>query len=418
MRGLRQEGGLIPRPMEVPPRFLRLFEACARAGGRAFVVGGAVRDHCRGKPAKDLDVEVHGLDVPTLEAVLKTLGRVGEVGKSFGVYKLRLGGDEVDVSVPRRDKQAGTGHKGIVTEADPHLGVREAARRRDLTLNAIAWDPIAGVYADPYDGLGDIDRRTLRAVDSTTFVEDPLRALRVAQFAGRFGYAVAPELIALCATMPLQELPSERIWGEIEKLLVRSPKPSTGWQIAEQARMWTQVVPEWAGDHPERLECLDRVATIDVDGARRRLALLLAAACTGLDAAQTETVLDRLNVHRLDGYRVREQTLELVKQRAAPPRTDSEVLRAADHCELELLAALLNAPELSLRAAALGVSRTPLPPLLRGKELLAAGLPPGPQMGVLLAELREEQLSGRVSTPEEATRWVAAQVHLSDTAPT
>lgn len=402
---------MTPRPMELPQRFFKLFEACARAGGRALVVGGAVRDHCRGEPPKDLDVEVHGLDTPALEAVLRTLGRVGEVGKSFGVYKLRLGGDEVDVSVPRRDKQAGTGHKGILTAADPHLGVREAARRRDLTINAIAWDPLARMYEDPYDGLGDIDRRTLRAVDPTTFVEDPLRALRVAQFAARFGYTVAPDLLDLCATMPLRELPAERIWGEIEKLFVRSPRPSDGWQVAEGARMWEQVVPEWSGANPARAACLDRVAKIDIDGRRRRLALLLAAACTGLDAAHTETVLDRLNIHRLDGYRVREQTLALVRQRDAPPTSDPEIFRAAETCEIDLLSALLDAPELELRAATLGVRTAPLPVLLRGKDLLASGLPPGPEMGALLAELREEQLSGRVSTQEEATSWVAARIH-------
>lgn len=397
------------KPMPIPARFRRLFEACADAGGRALVVGGAVRDHARGVPAKDLDVEVHGIEPAALEALLGRLGRVSEVGKSFGVYKLRLGGDELDVSVPRRDRQAGRGHKSIVAEADPHLGVAEAARRRDLTINAIAYDPLTGVYEDPYDGLGDLTRGRLRAVDPATFVEDPLRALRVAQFAGRFGYAVDPELLALCRRMPLHDLPAERILGEVEKLLTRSRRPSVGWQVGEDAGLWAQAVPAWSPAHPERGPTLDRVADAPIDGGPRRLAALLAAACTGLGPDGAERALDRLNVHRQDGYRVREQVLALVTQRARPPVTDEDALRAAEHCELELLAPLLGAPDLAVRAAALGVVRAPLPPLLAGRDLVAAGMSAGPDVGVALAELREAQLSGRVTDREQALAWARAR---------
>lgn len=400
-------------PMQVPSRFMRLFTACAEAGGRALIVGGAVRDHLRGEKPKDLDVEVHGLEPAVLEGVLKKLGRVGEVGRSFGVYKLRLGGDEVDVSVPRRDRladgpDAAKGHKGIHAESDPFLGVKEAARRRDLTINAIAFDPLTNQYEDPWGGILDVELGILRAVDPATFVEDPLRALRVAQFAGRFGYSVAPELLALCATMSLKDLPAERVWGEVEKLLVRSPRPSVGWAVAEAAGMWAQVVPEWAMN-PARAgvgAVLDRVATVPIDGAQRRLALLLAAACVALSVEQAGSALERLNVQRIDGYRVRLQVLALVGQAAKVPITDPEILRAAEVCELELLARLVDSDALLVRAAALGVVRQPLPTLLRGSDLLELGYTPGPAMGEVLAALREEQLAGRVSTKEQAMEWV------------
>lgn len=401
-------------PMQVPSRFMRLFTACAEAGGRALIVGGAVRDHCRGEQAKDLDVEVHGLEPAVLEGVLKKLGRVGEVGRSFGVYKLRLGGDEVDVSVPRRDRLAdgpdvAKGHKGIHAESDPFLGVKEAARRRDLTINAIAFDPLTNQYEDPWGGIPDIERGVLRAVDPATFVEDPLRALRVAQFAGRFGYTVAPELLALCATMSLKDLPAERVWGEVEKLLLRSPRPSVGWAVAEAAGMWAQVVPEWV--NPPRAgvgALLDRVAGVPIDGAQRRLSLLLAAACVGLSVEQAGSALERLNVQRIDGYRVRLQVLALVAEAVKVPVTDPEILHAAERCELELLARLVDSDALLVRAAALGVVRQPLPALLRGSDLLALGYTPGPAMGEVLAALREEQLAGRVSTKEQAMEWVRA----------
>ncbi len=399
---------MTPTPMILPSRFLRLFEACAAAGGRALAIGGAVRDSCRGEAPKDLDVEVHGLEPKRLEEVLRGLGRVGEVGKSFGVYKLRLGGDEVDVSVPRRDRlgpDGQRGHKGIVAEAAPFIGVKEAARRRDLTINAIGWDPLQGVYEDPFDGLGDLDRRLLRAVDPGTFVEDPLRALRVAQFAGRFGFRVDPELQALCSAMPLDDLPAERVWGEVEKLLMRSPKPSVGWDVAAEARIWARLVPEWAGRDVGA--ALDRIAAVPVDGKARRLALLLAGACDGLTAEQAANVLDRLNVHRVDGYRVRDQVLALVQAAAGgEPRGREAVVRAAEGCEVELLARLIGSAGLLEHAAAWGVVRQPLPALIGGKELMAIGVARGPEMGSLLGRLREEQLSGRVLDRDAAIAWV------------
>lgn len=424
---------IVVTPMRLPGRFVRLFEACAAAGGRALVVGGAVRDHCAGEAPKDLDVEVHGLEPKRLEVVLQGLGRVGEVGKSFGVYKLRLGGDEVDVSVPRRDRrrtpeegdEAGpskfTGHRAIEAEAAPFIGTTEAAKRRDLTINAIAWDPLLLRYEDPWGGLDDLRRGLLRAVDPTTFVEDPLRALRVAQFAGRFGFDVDPALRAICAAMPLDDLPSERVWGEVAKLLTRSPAPSVGWSFALQTGMWARLLPEWERTPIEGADptgvVLDRLAALDVDGQPRRVALLLAGACLGLPAAETERLLDRLNLHRIDGYRVREQVLALVAEANRPDPEDStaperggreRVVRAAERCDVQLLAWLLDSKPLQEAAAAWGVARGPLPALLGGKDLVPLGVAPGPRMGEILSALREEQLAGRVSNREEAAAWVSS----------
>ena len=223
--------------------FLRLARALRDAGGRALVVGGSVRDARLGTPGKDLDVEVHGLPLDTLRNVLRRFGRVDEVGRSFGVLKLRLGGEELDVSVPRRDSKVAGGHKGIRAEADPFLGVVEAARRRDLTINAMAEDPLTGELVDPFGGAHDLAAGVLRAVDPQTFGEDPLRALRVVQFAGRFDFRVAPDLGALCRDMPLGELPPERIAGEIEKLFLRAPRPSAGWDAGHAVDAWRRLLP-------------------------------------------------------------------------------------------------------------------------------------------------------------------------------
>src|SRR5262249_28813026 len=191
------------------------------AGGRPFVVGGAVRDAFLGLPLKDFDVEVFGLGSETLEAILARSGRVDTVGQAFRVYKLSgLPGvaGAVDVSLPRRDSKAGPGHRGIAVVGGPAMSVAEAARRRAFTLNALLFDPATRGVVDPHGGLTALRARRLRAVDPATFGDDPLRALRAVQLAARFELEVDPATARLCASMPVRELPAERVFGEIEKL--------------------------------------------------------------------------------------------------------------------------------------------------------------------------------------------------------
>ena len=392
----------------LPPRLLDLFRACRADGGRALLVGGTVRDALLGKPGKDLDVEVHGLDVDRVRALLAPFGSVNEVGRAFGVLKLRCEGIELDVSLPRRDVRAGIGHKGIHATSDPNLSIEEAARRRDLTINAIAWDPLTDTYEDPYGGRADLQRGLLRAVDPRTFAEDPLRALRVVQFAARFGFAVDPELERLCAQMPLEELPAERIRGEVEKFLLKGLHLRHGWELARKTGQWQRVLPEW-GAFPEALE---RVAPIPVADPRRRLALLYAAACDRNDEAQTTRILDRLRVHRVGGFPVRRVVLSLVARRDAArrARTDADVRRLGEEGELELLALLVGSTALRADAARLGVLEAPLPVLLTGVELNALGVDNGPEMGRILAALRALQLDGTIACAEDARRAVPSLV--------
>ena len=141
-------------------------EAVRAAGGRALVVGGWVRDRLLGRESKDLDIEVFGLPGAVLHDVLGRLGRVEPVGSSFPVYKVAgLGDGAIDVALPRRESKAGRGHSGFAVEGDPSMSIADAARRRDFTVNAIAWDPLTGAYEDPFDGRADLARRVLRAVD-------------------------------------------------------------------------------------------------------------------------------------------------------------------------------------------------------------------------------------------------------------
>src|SRR5918992_2576403 len=210
----------LPVPRPIPEKILKLARAVREAGGRALLVGGCVRDRLLGRGVKDWDVEVYGVEPASLRALLGRFGSVNVVGEAFTVYKL---GRDLDVSIPRRERKSGRGHRAFVIEGDPAMSVEDATRRRDFTINAILQDPLTGELIDPFAGEKDIAAGVLRAVSAETFVEDSLRVLRAAQFAARFEFEIAPETVELCRTMDLTDLPAERVWGELEKLLLQAP---------------------------------------------------------------------------------------------------------------------------------------------------------------------------------------------------
>ncbi len=409
-------------PMQLPSAVKSLAEACRDAGGTAWVVGGRVRDALMGLDSKDIDVEVHGIEGADLHELLATLGPVNEIGKSFGVFKVVIEKIPMDVSIPRRDSQVGPGHKDITVQGDPHMGIEEAARRRDLTINAIAYDPLTGEYADPFGGIHDIERGRLSAVDSMTFMEDPLRALRVVQFSARFGFGIHDSLMDLCRSARLTSLPAERIWGEFEKLLMRSPAPSIGWEAGMICGTLKQVLPEAATQPRAQIEAaLDRAAELreDMDCPGRRTALMVAVMLHQLSPKEAEASLDRLKLFRLHDTPVRKRVLEAIQHwpALAEARTTPELLALADETEIFLVASVawaISGRQEALRnidtAFRLGVSHEPLPPLLTGKDLSQLGVSTGPQMGQLLSKLRSAQLAEEVSDKAQAIQWVKRTV--------
>ena len=190
--------------------------AVREAGGRALIVGGWVRDRLLGLEPTNIDIEVFGVPPDRLRELLASFGKVEAVGESFQVYKLGT----LDVSLPRRDSKAGRGHRGFVVVGDPDMSIEEAARRRDFTVNAMSRDPLTNEDFDPFHGREDLERRILRVVDPATFADDSLRVLRAIQLAARFELTLEDRTRTLCREMALDDLPAERVWGEVEKLLV------------------------------------------------------------------------------------------------------------------------------------------------------------------------------------------------------
>ena len=225
-----------------------LAQRVADAGGRVYYVGGCVRDALTGRESKDLDVEVHGLSPVVLESILDSLGERIAIGESFGIYALK--GCGVDIAMPRREHLRGRGHKDFDVIVDPHLGVREAARRRDFTVNAMMRDVLTEELIDPFRGQRDLKRGILRHVDEKTFPEDPLRVLRAAQFAARFGFRVAKETVKLCSEMDLTTLSKERVMLELEKALLQAEHPSVFFETLRemhQLRPWFSETADLIG---------------------------------------------------------------------------------------------------------------------------------------------------------------------------
>ncbi|HXG85533.1 MAG TPA: HD domain-containing protein [Pyrinomonadaceae bacterium] len=225
----------------LPEKITELAEIIKQNGGRAMLVGGCVRDELLNIEPKDWDVEVYGVEPRKLREILESLGKVDAVGEAFTVYKL---GNDLDVSLPRREKKIGRGHKGFVVEGDKDMSFEEAAKRRDFTINAILKDVLTGKIVDVYGGREDIKNKILRVVSRETFAEDSLRVLRAAQFAARFEFDIEPETIELCRRIDLTDLPKERIWGELEKLLLKAQKPSIGLKWLYELNVVEQLFPE------------------------------------------------------------------------------------------------------------------------------------------------------------------------------
>lgn len=217
--------------------------AVSEKGGRVYYVGGFVRDSICKKENKDIDIEVHGISPDGLEAVLETLGHPKVMGANFGIFG--LAGYELDISMPRKCNTKGTGGKESISEcADPFIGEENAARRRDFTVNAMMTDVLTGETLDFFNGREDLSKGIIRHVDSDTFAQDPLRVIRAAQFAARFGFTVAEETEELCRSIDISDIACERVFEELKKALLKSDKPSIFFEVLRKQGKLDKWFPE------------------------------------------------------------------------------------------------------------------------------------------------------------------------------
>ncbi|MGB5965047.1 MAG: HD domain-containing protein [Sulfurimonadaceae bacterium] len=449
-----------------------IIDALIKKEYRPVVVGGYVRDTLLNIPSKDIDIEVFGCkSLSDLEKLLLPFGKVHSVGKSFGVIKLQLSDIEVDFSLPRQEEKVTQGHKGFCVTLDGALSFEEAAARRDFTINAMGYDLKSKELLDPFNGQDDLKNRRLDVVNAQTFVEDPLRLYRAVQFAARFELETSQELRDLAHEMVekkmLDELPKERVFEEVKKLLLKSKKPSIGFALMDEFNMLDnfpelkalQGVPQDPDYHPEgdvwvhTLMVVDEMTKLHTADKKRNLYLSLAALCHDLGKANTTKMIDgriRAIGHENSGVPLTQRLLErlsdekalvesvvpLVKYHLKPKQfykqwaKSAAIRRLANQVNIEELILLCKADFLgrttqearqgdfkagewlSKRAEELNVTNTPIAPLLQGRDLLHAGLAPSKTFKIILQKAYEAQMDGEITTHLEALSWLKRELQL------
>jgi len=434
-----------------------------KENGRAFLVGGAVRDLLLERVVKDLDIEVHGISLEKLESILKKFGPVSEVGKSFGV--LRLHGLDVDWSLPRTDS---AGRKPDV-KIDPNMALKDAFARRDLTINAMGIDLVSYLLVDPFGGLEDLRAGVLRAPDLKLFVEDPLRLFRVMQFVGRFEMNPDQALNDVCAKMDVSEVSVERIEAEFEKLLLKSKRPSLGFKWLQQIGRLQELLPELyaligipqdATWHPEgevfehTMQSLDAAAQFEYANNSEKLIIMFAVLCHDIGkAATTEKIAGvwKSLGHSQEGVQTSKRMLkritrkvdlieavgklvqhhmapaQLINSKAKPSAYKRLARKLVPNANISMLAKVALADKRGrnpikgkpltkqfpiidkflLNAQHANVQHEPEPAVLLGRDLLDV-VQPGPGLGDLLKAAYEIQIQEGVTDKKELRRRVLA----------
>jgi len=450
--------------MQLPKIVYKIASYLHKKGLKPILVGGAVRDFYLQNVTKDFDIEVYNLvNYDELVSVLSKFGSVNSVGKSFGVVKLKIDNLEIDFSMPRLESKVDKGHKGFIVDVKKSLSFKEAAKRRDFTINAIGWDIVEQKIIDPFNGLNDLKNKTLQIVDKQSFIEDPLRVYRAIQFAARFEFKLSSESFALCKEMvdngSLEELPKERVWEEFKKLLLKAKKPSIGFKLMRelgilkyfpelQALIGIEQEPTYHSEGDvwtHTLMVVEEMAKLRGDDEFLNLKLMLAALCHDFGKPYTTKVIDGkiralgheeagieptiTFLHRLTNHKeLIESVSKLVKyhlrvmQLYKSKAKNGAIKRLATKIDIKTLEKLSRADYFGRggvkeqnfkagewilkKARELNVLNSPIKPLINGKDLINLGLTPSKQFKEILNHIYQKQLDEEIKTKEEALELV------------
>lgn len=408
-----------------PDKLNIIFDKLKNFNIKPIIVGGFIRDYLLDIDSKDIDIEVYGISsFLELQNLLKEFGSVNIVGKSFGVCKLYFEDYDLDFSFPRRDNKIKNGHKGFEIEIDTTLDFKTAASRRDFTINSIGYDVTLKKILDPFNGINDLKNKILKAVDNDSFAEDPLRVLRAVQFSTRFELKIQNNLFATCKDMVLknmlEELPKERIFEEIKKLLLYSKKPSKGFELLR----------EFGSDiGSKNIYILDEIAKQLTTNMQTNLILMLAGLCYDFNENRVKNFISRFTNEKI----LSDETLKLVKLHNeidnifASGITNYKLYKLASKIDISKLL-ILNSSlfftknsskvykagnEIKKRAKELNILEQKLPPLLAGKDLLKLHLKPSPLFSKILDEAYEAQMKEEFYSYEEAVKWLKKFLKIS-----
>lgn len=415
----------------------RIAVMVSAAGGRAYFVGGFVRDQILNRPSKDIDLEIHGISPQVLQDILEQCGERTVQGAAFPVYGIRH--YDIDIAMPRVSDCSGA------SVAAPFIGTEKAALRRDLTINALMQDVLSGEILDYFGGLGDLKNGVLRHVNPQTFSEDPLRVLRTAQFAARFHFRISEDTIALCSTLNVSELPKERVLVEVQKAFQKGERPSVFFEALRemnQLHTWFPElealigVPQDPEHHPEgdawthTMLVLDAAASL-CGVAKNPTGLMFSALCHDFGKAVTTQMFNghyHAYRHEIEGIPLAKQFIQrltdeidlkryvsnmvalhmrpnmLVSQnsgRKAMMRLFDEAFSPEDLLLLSKADRMgqlrwedCEKKEAILRQYLEEYHQLLKRPSVQGADLIAAGFEPGPELGAALKYARKLHLSG------------------------
>jgi len=390
---------------------------------KPVIVGGYIRDKLLKLDSKDIDIELYGLDsLHLLEEILSEFGSINSVGKSFGVCKLQYQDLDIDFSLPRSDSKIDSGHRGFKITTDKNLDFKTAASRRDFTINAIGYDVEKKVLLDPFSGISDLNAKILRAVDLEKFDEDPLRVLRCVQFSARFQLNLDEKLFSKCKAMIaskiLDELPSERIYEEFKKMLLKSEKPSKGFALLKELdafSFFTELSLLSTGLFNNSLLSVDFLEDEKIEDEKKRLTLMLALICKEFSQEQIDSFLNKLTQEVKLHHNVK-KLVELFQNREVNVCTDYYIYSLAKEFEVESFLLFLDAAQIGKnkkqieicinKAKSLNVYKSAMPAFLQGKDLISLGLNPGKEFSTILEKSYTAQMQGLFRTKSEALSWV------------
>lgn len=416
-----------------PGQVTEIARTLQNAGYAAWCVGGAVRDALLGLAHLDWDLATSA----TPQEVRRLFRRTVPVGIEFGtVGVLDRDGRMHEVTTFRRDVQTDGRH--AVVEFGASLD--DDLARRDFTINAIAWDPIAKRLHDPFDGRGDLERAVVRAVGvaDERMREDRLRALRAIRFASRFDFTIeANTWQAIVSSAPyLTRLSPERVKQELDKTMEQVARPSVALARWRDSGAFASLVPALADVSDHVLRAVDVLPPPVLPTRPLRKVLRFAALFSGLDGKRAEQALRALRFSNQDisaiaqlvdrWHRHGEALAHTLAQQAAGPddaalrRLAADVgrLRVAAFVRLACARITVSWPNVSARAM-----RTLYRRLLRiafghaieiadlavdGDDLRRAGIAAGPQLGRTLHRLLEAVIEDPSCNTREALLALAA----------
>ena len=428
---------------------LAIVQRLQNAGFKAFWVGGCVRDLLLGRTPKDYDVVTSALADEIEQLFPKTIA----VGKKFGVMVVVENDLHFQVATFRAEADYRDGrHPEQVTFGNAMAD----AHRRDFTVNGLFLDPVTDALHDWVGGKADIEARIIRTIGKPEerFAEDHLRMLRAVRLASQLGFQIDAETLAAvkASATKIKGISAERIREELMRLF-SPPNAARGLELLRESGLLEQVLPELAATigceqspdfHPEgsvfnHLVLMLKQLPEDADPALPWAALLhdIAKPVTASTDPKTGSI------HFYGHERAGAEMAQAILERLRFPRKETDDIVQAVRCHMQFkdamemrkskLRRLLLRPTFPLELAlhkldCLGSHRRLdvydflireakelenqpqiRPPLLKGDDLIALGLKPGPAMGELLAELREKQLQDEITTPEEARDWVRSR---------